>query len=106
MARREHGWSVAAVPNVDYVLPVHAIYTWLEHMNAAKHLHTQTCAHISSALPRLPASLLTVLPDPPALPLLLPPENVTSPSHHILPTVLVLSLLLLIIALLAWYFLR
>lgn len=33
-------------------------------------------------------------------------EDVTYPSKHILPTVLVLSLLLLIIALLAWYFLR
>uniref|UniRef100_A0A8C5NGE6 Receptor-type tyrosine-protein phosphatase epsilon n=1 Tax=Gouania willdenowi TaxID=441366 RepID=A0A8C5NGE6_GOUWI len=33
-------------------------------------------------------------------------EDVTFPSHHILPTLLVLSLLLPIIALLAWYFLR
>ncbi len=54
------------MPSIDFVLSVNAVHTRLKHLNAAKHLHTH--AHISSALPPLPASLLTVLPNPPPPP--------------------------------------
>lgn len=67
--------------------------------------HTCTYMNRRPCTP-LPSSLLTVLPDPPGSASPSSSEDVTTPSQHILPTVLVLSLLLLIIALLAWYFLR
>lgn len=63
MARREHGRRVA-VPSFDFVLAVHATDTRLKHMQPSI-AHTTICTHIVVLAPLpLPASLLTVLPDP------------------------------------------
>lgn len=71
-----------AEPSADLVLSIHAINSWLKYKNAAKHLHTQTYAHILSTLPLLPASLLMVLSDPwPCLSFFLSRPYIQQPTH-------------------------